>query len=780
MSFTTLYRCSFYLMLVCSTLVLSIDATESRFAMLYPLAVAVGGAVAFLTVDRRPGAGLSPSFGSLLALGATALCILEFLIDRNMLLLALGHWLVYLQLIYMFRVKSVETDWWMFSLGLVQVMVGSVISQNETVGSMLFCWAVLALWVLGLFSLQREASRARTEDGVGERARFLPGEEPYPGLLNLPFLFSAMRVTLTTLALGGVIFLAMPRWAGGARSLRGRGHAQHLTGFDDEVQLGQLGEILENDSVVMSIELFDEHDKRIVPRDDWEPLWRGATMATYERGRWKRPDRHVSGDVPFQAEGIGEFDPEAAHQGVIRQQIKLEANDSPVLFGIRPIFDASTTASAFRGGPEMNPIDGTLVRNDVRQGTYDYEVRSYRNLDIPQPGEKSLGPYNRTQGLLLEVPDDLRDTLRARAEAAIAARVPPEKRDDTTERARALESYLRDSGEFGYSLKLDVIDGSIDPVEDFLVNRKEGHCEYFASALALMLRSVGIPSRVVNGFKGGDWNGFARILSVRQKHVHSWVEAYLGEVTETAAGDGMGGGGLRRRPIWLTLDPTPGQERDRSVAQVGGIAGRFRQFTDLVRYVWVFYIVGYDQGRQKRLLYDPIIKLVTEARRGFRMMGESLQWGWARLLHWLHFPTTKSFFSVRGFLVSFAGLCLICAVGWLILRSGRWLWSRFLGPDLDPLALSPGAAQYRRLASLLAEYGLERPPAETHDEFARRASVFLTGRGTSTEPVVDVPRIIVEAFYRVRFGHRELSEAAAAALESCLDALEQSLRASQA
>ena len=75
---------------------------------------------------------------------------------------------------------------------------------------------------------------------------------------------------------------------------------------------------------------------------------------------------------------------------------------------------------------------------------------------------------------------------------------------------------------------MDVVDPKLDPVEDFLVNRKEGHCEYFASALALLLRSIDIPARMVNGFKGGDWNELAQVMNVRQKHAHSWVEAYIG------------------------------------------------------------------------------------------------------------------------------------------------------------------------------------------------------------------------------------------------------------
>jgi hypothetical protein len=105
-------------------------------------------------------------------------------------------------------------------------------------------------------------------------------------------------------------------------------------------------------------------------------------------------------------------------------------------------------------------------------------------------------------------------------------------------------------------------------------------------------------------------------------------------------------------------------------------------------------------------------------------------------------------------------------------------WVR--GADDEAAALSAGAAHYRRLALLLGEYGLERPPAETQDEFARRATVFLTARGSGTDAVADVPRAVVEAFYRVRFGHRELPPDLHGHLESRLDDLEASLGASQA
>ena len=102
------------------------------------------------------------------------------------------------------------------------------------------------------------------------------------------------------------------------------------------------------------------------------------------------------------------------------------------------------------------------------------------------------------------------------------------------------------------------------------------------------------------------------------------------------------------------------------------------------------------------------------------------------------------------------------------------------GAEWGSAALAAGAAHYRRLALLLSGCGLERPPAETQDEFARRATVFLTARGSNTEAVADVPRLVVDAFYRVRFGHLDLSQPALSQLETRLDALEANLKASEA
>ena len=282
-------------------------------------------------------------------------------------------------------------------------------------------------------------------------------------------------------------------------------------------------------------------------------------------------------------------------------------------------------------------------------------------------------------------------------------------------RAPHISRNLRDSGHFSYSLHMDVVDPKIDPVEDFLVNRKEGHCEYFASALALLLRSIDIPARVVNGFKGGDWNDLTQTMNVRQKHAHSWVEAYVGNEAD-------------RRPIWITLDPTPSTERAASIAHVGGIAGNFRPLTDLIRHIWVFYIVGYDRDRQNRLLYAPMLQMVAWVRENYNKLVGLARNGLALLFR---FEDISAFISWRGGVVTFLGLLLATGLVFLLYRLGQRVLRWIRGPVVDSASLTAGTLFYRRLTQLLAQLELERTPFETQGEFAVRAARFLNGPGSS-------------------------------------------------
>jgi hypothetical protein len=440
---------------------------------------------------------------------------------------------------------------------------------------------------------------------------------------------------------------------------------------------------------------------------------------------------------------------------LIRQKIKLEPIDSPTLFGIRPVLDASSVYQKVE--PALSTNDGTLFRTDVLNDEYDYEVVSDFSASGAQPHE---APPGNDDNAFLAMPTGLLTKLREIAQPVVAG-IDPRGPDGITARARALEAFLRDSGQFSYTLQMTVVDPKLDPVLDFLVNRKAGHCEYFASALALLLRSVDIRTRLVNGFKGGDWNQLTTTLNVRQKHAHSWVEAYAGKK------------GPDHDPIWITLDPTPAAERTKSIAQVGGLAGNFRPLTDSLRHIWIFYVIGYDGDRQEKLIYGPMRTIANELKSLYMRLGSWLRKSFARLFL---FPDINSFISIRGFFAVFIVGLLLVGLARVFFRLLAPLLRWLRGPVSGPASLSAGTLFYRRFAQILAGIDLERTPTETQGEFALRAHKVLATQGQQSDSIAEVPREVVDAFYRIRFGHLPLAPESLEAINGRLDALEMHLK----
>ena len=183
------YRASFYMMLTLATMALSGDSSEARPFQFYPLLVGVAGIIAFLTVDRHSLWALSRPLANFLAAMTVIVLYFEYRLDDSQLIRALGHWLVYLQLIKYFLPKTPMDDWFLFLLGLMQVLIGSVVSQSDRIGLWLFVWAMLAIWVLGQFFLQREACRFLSSGDVSDSVRWscAGSVDPYAGLLDLPY-----------------------------------------------------------------------------------------------------------------------------------------------------------------------------------------------------------------------------------------------------------------------------------------------------------------------------------------------------------------------------------------------------------------------------------------------------------------------------------------------------------------------------------------------------------------------------------------------------------------
>jgi hypothetical protein len=214
-----------------------------------------------------------------------------------------------------------------------------------------------------------------------------------------------------------------------------------------------------------------------------------------------------------------------------------------------------------------------------------YEV--YRHPDRKPAFSAKLSGNERTR--YLQLPDDVTERIRELAKTWTAGK--------KTEFAKAkiIEKRLRT--EFEYDLSSP--SGSADkPLDHFLFESKAGHCEYYSTAMAVMLRSVDIPSRNVTGFIGGTYNKFGKFYAVRQGDAHSWVEAYI---------KGRG---------WLTFDPTPpGQALPHS--DIDGLLASVRDFFEAVSQRWNQHVLNYDL-RQQVSLFESLSKRDSGARDLFR------------------------------------------------------------------------------------------------------------------------------------------------------------------
>jgi hypothetical protein len=293
--------------------------------------------------------------------------------------------------------------------------------------------------------------------------------------------------------------------------------------------------------------------------------------------------------------------------------------------------------------------------------------------------------------------------------------------------ARAIESQLQ--SDYGYSL--DMKAGGADPLADFLFNVKAGHCEYFSTAMAVMLRTRGIATRVVNGFLPGEYNEAAGAFTVRQSDAHSWVEVYFPETNS-----------------WVTFDPTPAAGRAEPMRS--GVVGQLEKYAEAFELIWFQYVVGYDKQEQRSLA-----TLVQNRLFRFRQFVSTIFTRTVQIL-------PKDF---RG--VVPVGIAVIAVLlSFLLVRRVRRLgWRRVLSrSDSEPGYDESIVVFYERLTSLLAQRGIRRAADLTPLEFAGS---------------LDVPEAlkITRAYNRVRFGHERLLPEEIEEIQQALLSLEQTSEA---
>jgi protein-glutamine gamma-glutamyltransferase len=257
------------------------------------------------------------------------------------------------------------------------------------------------------------------------------------------------------------------------------------------------------------------------------------------------------------------------------------------------------------------------------------------------------------------------------------------------DKAAALERYLRTH--YGYTLQLpqSVLE---DPLANFLFERKQGHCEYFAASMAVMLRTLGIPSRVVNGFRSAEFNDVTGNYVVRAKDAHAWVEAYF---------PGYG---------WQTFDPTP--------ASIGGTPegwGRAMLYLDAAASFWRDWVIDYDSAHQSVLGQSALSETRGLVER-VRMWGRVR---YAAMVNWARQSQAQAEHSPARWLGLGAGAALLLLV---VLKAGRIahaLRGRWLRAHPERSPDQAAAMWYERMARVLARRGIPKAKTQTPREFVR-------------------------------------------------------------
>jgi len=354
------------------------------------------------------------------------------------------------------------------------------------------------------------------------------------------------------LLVGTGLFFAIPRMGTGYFS-RAAGPTVLLSGFSDNVRLGEIGEIKLSSSMVMRA-------KRASGKPSSGLKWRGIALDRFDGRSWHKSDIIHSGIAPDD-NGVFRIRPQDHPNDVVRYDFLLEPMATTTLFGPYRIDSVTSRVE----GITVDHEESIFLRIQ-QQRRIQYQVLS----EIPNRSGTADVPPLENEDRYLQLPRNL--DLRV---SELAREIT---RNGTTpyEKASLIESYLRRN--YRYTLNLTWTPGP-QPLPTFLFEARNGHCEYFASAMAILARAAGIPTRLVNGFQMGEFNPVGSDYIVRESDAHSWVEAYL---------PGRG---------WTEFDATPPDLRPVAT----GMAAQLAHYVDAMELVWSSYILVYDYDSQSQL-----------------------------------------------------------------------------------------------------------------------------------------------------------------------------------
>ncbi|HEY6767486.1 MAG TPA: DUF3488 and transglutaminase-like domain-containing protein [Candidatus Sulfotelmatobacter sp.] len=655
-----------------------------------PAGIIVGVAFAFrgALLARRHKFVISERWATPLTLGYFAFFAADYFIFSRSFLNSTIHLVLFAIIIRMFSLRRDRDHLMLAILAFLTVLASAVLTVDS---AFLFCFAGFLLVAMSTFvlmemrrSLRRATIEARHASDAGDDHRFA---------LSLMRLAPSLMLTILVGSAG--LFFLMPRMSAGYMGSYSFGN-DFSTGFADQVRLGRIGEIQQSNALVMHIQIDGDKDGH------HDLHWRGIALSFFDGRSWLNARRPLilekqegdNFDIPsFGTLGNGSGSnssgqhAETSHESLIHYRVLMEPIGTNVFF-------LAPWARRITGHYSVLSADSGAAVHDLDN---EHPITSYEaesDIGVPSPDRLRLSTGSYPAQV---VPENLQLPPLDRRIPSLAAKISSSAANDF-DRAVAVETYLKNH--YGYTLQLPRVFPA-DPLADFLFQRRQGHCEYFASSMAVMLRTLGIPARVVNGFRSDEFNDLTGNYVVRAKNAHAWVEAYF---------PGYG---------WQTFDPTPAVGSDAPRAW-----GRLALYVDAASSFWRDWVVSYDSSHQYALSQRAVnatnglwLRLRFSARQRYLGM---LRWAQRHEGHFEQ-PSTRwiGFLAMVGIL----GLVLRYAP-----HISSWIWEKWLNANASRLPEPAAAMWYERMLRLLARRGMPKPAAQTPYEFVEKIDDELLRR----------------------------------------------------
>ena len=712
-----------------------------------PLVAVAGLLVLMSSVLHARGLLLPP-----MAANVLTIVVFAVLLDlaRRSLLDAAIYFFLFLLLIKLFTHRNTTDTLWVHTISFFLMVAAAVLTTSLGFAFVFLGYLVLMVLSLVLLTLMRtrEHSVSRHAALPAVAFRDLPVLEtqvaPVPatgaagnaasGRFSRGFLLFVPLLSVVILGVAVWFFMVIPRLST-QRLFQPTSQrpptGESVSAFGENIEFGALGRINMDPSVAMFVRPLDESRSSHV-------RLRGVALDSFDGARWRRTTRAATNErLPFDP-----FHRQAERHPLRRNLMIQPPGVTNFLFGDSfPISLRMDLDQPLVYDPTSNAV--WLPHTLGREFHYTVHSRSEELESRVDPAKNyPVRAVDETRSLSRML-DEMRGTLRGRSRSMNAEErrlrsgrfaledtyrlrclQMPEAldgerlrglaeewtRDAETpfEKARAIEQRLR--RDFRYSLNLRARGNFI---ESFLFDTREGHCEYFATSMVMLLRSIGIPARIVNGFYSAEWNNIALAFTVRQRDAHSWVEVYF---------DNYG---------WMTFEPTPaeGIARPSNVPYLQQSLGRL---ADALKVRWYRYMIDYSFTDQMGIIRSVLTAAyrvrsfmddirMREAGTPWRLRGEGID------------PDLVAR-VVMMVAVATGGIALVVLLRGRI-RPSRRRRAKFV------------IAFYADVVRQLARMGYELAPGETPREFARRVTV--------EHPELAEFRAVTEIYYNLRFRGRQ-------------------------